>query len=238
MLSVQFVVLVGLALDESEDQQVHEDDEHGEDHGGLRGAQHGAGVVEPVQEDGEEPAEEDVQPLAGLAVVLEVLGASVEDAHDDREGHVAGDGEDGAGKRDGQTITEHVLDVLERRKAQGHEHSVDDAVELVVEARVLPGLEVQEEQFRAFLHDRDDAEGQRHDVQRCGLVDLRHVQRADADALQGNGSKRRADAHEDAHAEQADRLLVPLVLLVNVVHENERRHDRGGEVDHENSIGS
>lgn len=237
-MSVQFVVLVRLAFDESEDQQVHEDDEDGEDQRGLRGAQHGAGVVEAMQEDGEEPAEEDVQPLAGLAVVLEVLGASVEDAHDDREGHVAGDGEHRAGQRHGQAVTEHVLDVLEGREPEGHEHGVDDAVELVVEVRILPGLEVQEEKLGTFLHDRDDTEGQRHDVERSGLVDLRQVERIHPEAFTGNRQEGGEHTHQQAHAEQPDGLLVPLVLLVNVVHEDDGRHDRGGQVDHENCIGS
>ncbi len=171
-----------------------------------------------MEQNSEEPSKEDVEPFAGLAMVLQVLGTTVEDAHDNGEGHMTGDGKDGTGKGNGEAIGEDVFDVLKGCEAEGDEYGVNNAVELIVEVRILPGLAVEEEELCSFFYDSDNTEGEGHGVNRSFLVNLRGIQSVDADSFQEDGSKGGEDAHEQAGGEETNRLFISLVLLVDVNH--------------------
>ena len=87
--------------------------------------------------DEKRPAQGRPHPVP-LAVFLGPLGTGEVEAHHHAEHGVARNGKDRPDHGRAEAGVQHIQHVLHPGKAQGDEHAVDDAVEAVVEIRVVP----------------------------------------------------------------------------------------------------
>ena len=91
----------GFMSDQTEDDQVHRDDKENEERGRLLCAAHAAGIVDAVEGNSRDICEYEIQSRSeSVAHVIFQLCSSVKDTHEDRKAHMAGDGKNGARKRD------------------------------------------------------------------------------------------------------------------------------------------
>lgn len=80
---------------------------------------HGAGIVEAVEEHRHQVAEGQIPGLAGrVAVDFAELGPAVEYPHEHGKAQVAGDRGDRPEGGGGQAVAEHILDVFKGGKAR------------------------------------------------------------------------------------------------------------------------
>ena len=138
---------------------IHQRHERDEYHGREGVAYHGAGGLEPVQEHCGELRGEEIHHLFALAAeVGEELGAPIEQTHKDRKSHMTGNGEHRARERNGQAEVHDIFYIFERGEAQRDGDGVNYPVKAVVEIRILPCLELHQQELCSLFDDRNDCE--------------------------------------------------------------------------------
>ena len=134
--------------DQREYRRIHCSHEQHKDQRGAFCARHAAAVVNAVQRNCGQITQHKVQLAATLVTAIAAqLGAAVENTHEHREAHVAGNGQNCARQGDGQAVVEDILHVFKRGETQRYEHRVYDGVVAVVEVGVVPSASIEKEEF-------------------------------------------------------------------------------------------
>ena len=145
-----------------------------------------------------------------------------------------GDGEEAAGDRGQQAVGEDIFDIFKGGEAQRDAGRVNDGVEPVIEVRILPGPQLQEEELGALLHRRHHEEGGQDRVDFGGDPDLRaDVEDHRADDLEGDRDEGRGDAQEQEIHDQVPGLLFEGIVFVNVIEQDPRRKQGRDQMDRE-----
>ena len=107
--------------------------------------------------------------FAALAQVGPTAGTTVEIAHENAEGQVGGDGQEGAGGRHGKAVTHYVAYIFEGGKAKRNEDGVNYAVETIIEIRSVPGVGAEADVFCSLFNYCDDAETKNGEIKRASV---------------------------------------------------------------------
>jgi len=202
-------------------ENIHCNDEDKEDEHPEAGFKSGRGIIESVQQDGNDIPENDMETgFARRAVSRIDLGGAVAGTHENRESHVGRDCQHGTHRQDAGAEGKNIEDIFHRCKTQGCKDRVDDGVEAEIEFRIVPGSLIAEEIFEEFLPDRNDKETVDHDIGRRAF--LQEMKRDPGKELLGEHRREGScDAEKEKLHQKSRRFLLNLIFFPDDVHQNE-----------------
>ena len=211
-------------MDNHEADQINDNHDENKDQQRQRRTDHGTGVIQTVEHNGQHEAGCIVQKGACFPVPAgTALGSSVEQTEENGKTHMAGNRKDGSRKENRGTEAQSIEDIFHACETQGSEDRVYNSVEAEIELRIIPGPDGHEEVLGSLLGDSNHKKGLCRCVDSAVGVKRSDIQKNCADHFQCHGGKAGDNTQKNQMNQKPGGFFFEFVLLVHV---EQQKHGR------------